>query len=82
MTTTPLTLASRCTTADRIRDLAARRATLGRPLAHQHLAAILDGTREPSSLDVALIAIEADVLVELLLGKSPRRQLLVEADFW
>lgn len=74
--------ASGQTIADRIRDLAERRAALGRPLAYEDLAEILDGTREPSSLDIALIAIEADVLVELLLGKSPRRQLLVEADFW
>ncbi|MEV7887516.1 transporter [Streptomyces sp. NPDC002817] len=70
------------TIADRIRNLAERRAALSRPHAYEHLPAITDGIREPSSLDIALIAIEADVLVELLLGTSSHRQLLVEADFW
>ncbi|EGX59715.1 transporter [Streptomyces sp. NPDC048219] len=82
MTTPTPSSASAPTIADRIRTLAERRDALGRPLVYEHLPAILDGSRLPSSLDIALIATEADVLVELLLGTRPRRAVLTYADLW
>jgi hypothetical protein len=74
--------ASAPTITDRIRTPAERREALGRPLVYEHLPAILDGSRLPSSLDIALIATEADVLAELLLGTRPRRSALTYADLW
>lgn len=70
------------TVTDRIRTPAERREALGRPLTYEHLPAILDGSRLPSSLDISLIATEADVLVEPLLATRPRRALLTYADLW
>jgi hypothetical protein len=56
------------TTTDRIRALAALRASQGRPLQYEELPAICEGTRTPCSTDLAYIADEAGVRIETLLG--------------
>ena len=82
MTNVAPTSTSALSITDRIRLLAERRETLGLPLAYEHLPAILEGSRLPCSLDVALIATEANILVERLSGTRPRRLVLTYADLW
>ncbi|MFJ9378872.1 hypothetical protein [Streptomyces sp. NPDC101455] len=56
------------TITDRIRALAALRASQESPLRYEELPAICEGTRTPSSTDLAYIADEAGVRIESLLG--------------
>ncbi|TLQ39209.1 transporter [Streptomyces marianii] len=67
---------------ERIRALAVRLESQGRPLRYEELPRLLDGTVEPSVVDLACIADEAGVTVELLLGTRPRRPVLDYCDLW
>lgn len=67
---------------DRIRALAARLEAQGRPLQHEELPRLLDGSLAPSTVDLACIADEAGVTIELLLGTRLRRPVLDYCDLW
>ncbi|MEU4082506.1 hypothetical protein [Streptomyces venezuelae] len=67
---------------DHIRALAARLEAKGRPLQYEELPRLLDGSLAPSTVDLACIADEAGVTIELLLGTRPRRPVLDYCDLW
>ncbi|MCX4826628.1 transporter [Streptomyces sp. NBC_01142] len=68
--------------SDRIRTLAARLQAQGQPLQYEELPRLLAGDLEPSTTDLACIADEAGVTIELLLGTRPRRPVLDYCDLW